>query len=76
MGRKDALPRDEMVDYVMSCWDDEAGMFLSPLSSYIFLSQVLASRLSPPASADSKGHSVHIQDTMVIYSVHSVLSKS
>jgi len=26
MGRKDALPRDEMVDYVMSCWDDEAGM--------------------------------------------------
>jgi hypothetical protein len=25
MGRKDALPRDEMVDYVMSCWDDEAG---------------------------------------------------
>jgi geranylgeranyl transferase type-2 subunit beta len=25
MGRKDALPRDEMIDYVMSCWDDEAG---------------------------------------------------
>lgn len=25
MGHKDALPRDAMVDYVMSCWDDEAG---------------------------------------------------
>jgi len=31
MGRKEALPRDEMVDYVMSCWDDEAGMSLLPL---------------------------------------------
>lgn len=27
MGRKDALDRDEMVEYVMSCWDDEAGLF-------------------------------------------------
>ena len=25
MNRQDALPRDEMVDFVMSCWDDEAG---------------------------------------------------
>jgi hypothetical protein len=41
MGRKDALPRDEMVDYVMSCWDDEAGMssitcFTFPTSSSYF----------------------------------------
>ena len=27
MGCKDALDRDEMVEYVMSCWDDEAGLF-------------------------------------------------
>jgi geranylgeranyl transferase type-2 subunit beta len=27
MGHKDALDRDEMVDFVMSCWDDEAGLF-------------------------------------------------
>jgi len=27
MGEQDALPRDAMVDYVMSCWDDEAGGF-------------------------------------------------
>ena len=25
MGHKDALDRDEMIDFVMSCWDDEAG---------------------------------------------------
>ena len=27
MGHKDALDRDEMVDFVMSCWDEEAGLF-------------------------------------------------
>ncbi|OCH90394.1 rab geranylgeranyltransferase [Obba rivulosa] len=27
MGQKDALPRDLMVDYVMSCWDEKAGGF-------------------------------------------------
>lgn len=27
MDRKDALDREEMVEYVMSCWDDEAGAF-------------------------------------------------
>lgn len=28
MGHQSALPREEMIDYVMSCWDDEAGMSL------------------------------------------------
>ncbi|KAF8917068.1 rab geranylgeranyltransferase [Mucidula mucida] len=27
MGHKDALNREEMIDFVMSCWDDEAGGF-------------------------------------------------
>ena len=27
MGYKDALDRDEMVEFVMSCWDEEAGLF-------------------------------------------------
>ncbi|KAK7470636.1 Rab geranylgeranyltransferase [Stygiomarasmius scandens] len=27
MGHKDALDRQEMIDYVMSCWDEEAGSF-------------------------------------------------
>jgi len=27
MGRPDALDRDEMVEFVMSCWDDEAGIY-------------------------------------------------
>ncbi|KAL7420197.1 Rab geranylgeranyltransferase [Cryptotrichosporon argae] len=27
MGRPGALPREPMVEYVMSCWDDEAGAF-------------------------------------------------
>jgi geranylgeranyl transferase type-2 subunit beta len=25
MGHKDALDREEMIRYVLSCWDDEAG---------------------------------------------------
>ncbi len=27
MGHKDALPRPEMIDYVMACWDERAGGF-------------------------------------------------
>ncbi|EJC99538.1 terpenoid cyclases/Protein prenyltransferase [Fomitiporia mediterranea MF3/22] len=27
MGHQDALPRDEMIDFVTSCWDEEAGAF-------------------------------------------------
>jgi geranylgeranyl transferase type-2 subunit beta len=27
LGRPDALDRDEMVEFVMSCWDDEAGIY-------------------------------------------------
>lgn len=27
MGHKEALDREEMIDFVMSCWDDEAGGF-------------------------------------------------
>jgi geranylgeranyl transferase type-2 subunit beta len=30
MDHKDALSRDEMIDFVMSCWDDEAGMYMMP----------------------------------------------
>lgn len=26
MGHQDALDREAMVEYVLSCWDDEAGM--------------------------------------------------
>lgn len=25
MKHQDALPRDEMVEFVMSCWDEDAG---------------------------------------------------
>lgn len=28
MGHQDALPREEMVEFVMSCWDEEAGASL------------------------------------------------
>ena len=27
MGRKEALDREEMIEFVMSCWDEEAGLF-------------------------------------------------
>ena len=29
MGQTNALPREEMIDWVMSCWDEEAGVCLS-----------------------------------------------
>jgi len=29
MGYKDALDREEMISFVMSCWDDEAGTLSS-----------------------------------------------
>lgn len=44
MGRQDALDRDDMVRYVMSCWDDDMGQF-HRLSS-IRLSHRLAERFS------------------------------
>lgn len=34
MGHKDALDREEMIEYVMSCWDEEAGLFLLVVGSY------------------------------------------
>lgn len=34
MKRKDALDREEMVDFVMSCWDDEAGPSSYPRFSH------------------------------------------
>lgn len=33
MGHPDALDRDEMVEFVMSCWDDEAGICLCDFAS-------------------------------------------
>ena len=29
MGHKDALDREEMIEYVMSCWDETAGLFIA-----------------------------------------------
>lgn len=29
MDHKDALNREEMIEFVMSCWDEEAGLFQS-----------------------------------------------
>lgn len=29
MGAKDALDREEMIEYVMNCWDDEASTITS-----------------------------------------------
>jgi geranylgeranyl transferase type-2 subunit beta len=28
MKHKDALDREEMIEYVMSCWDEQAGPFI------------------------------------------------
>lgn len=33
MNRKDALNREEVIEFVMSCWDEEAGCTLCLLDS-------------------------------------------
>ena len=43
MGHQDALPREEMIQYVLECWDDDAGQF--------------PSRFPPPPSSCSFGES-------------------
>ena len=42
MKHKDALDAEETIEYVMSCWDDEAGAHGSPY--YIPSSPLLRSR--------------------------------
>jgi geranylgeranyl transferase type-2 subunit beta len=39
MKHKDALDAEETIEYVMSCWDDEAGAHVSPLSARVSESQ-------------------------------------
>lgn len=36
MGHQDALSRDDMIDFVMSCWDEEAGRFALSLALPLF----------------------------------------
>ncbi len=42
MGQPDGLDRDEMIEYVMSCWDDEAGQSILALSFHSFLAQLFS----------------------------------
>ena len=38
MGHNDALTREEMIEFVMSCWDEEAGERPSSYLAYVLLS--------------------------------------
>jgi prenyltransferase beta subunit len=55
MRHKDALDAEETIEYVMSCWDEEAGTLRYPSSLYAQASTKLR---------DPKAPSVHIQGTM------------
>ena len=57
MKRKDALDREEMIDFVMSCWDDEAGLFdwYATWTSLTF---------STGAFGAHPGHDAHILSTL------------
>lgn len=64
MGHKNALNRDDMIEYVMSCWDDEAGQ-------YHFLQQFIRSRVGHHPSSMILGgfgshpqHDAHIHATL------------
>jgi hypothetical protein len=54
MDHKDALDRDQLIEFVMSCWDDEAGLFC------IMLAHVDDLKVD-------KGDLVHIPTTMRIF---------
>ena len=59
MGHKDALDRKELIDFVMSCWDDDAG-----LTSVHFHWQ---SRIDIPSQ-------VHLDPTQITMRIYTLLS--
>lgn len=62
MGKPEALDRDEVIDFVLSCWDDEAGIQL------LCAVQQADSHLSDPAADyGMQEHLAHTPGTMRIY---------
>ena len=69
MKHKDALDAEETIEYVMSCWDDEAG---TPR----LLPRCPSVRSADTAYDHPKAHSARTQDTTRTSSRHSAQSRS
>ena len=74
MGHKDALDRDEMVEFVMSCWDDEAGSLqsLRLIDDWIELIKPLGGFGAHP------DHDAHIHSTLSaiqILTIHNAMAR-
>ncbi|KAG1738960.1 rab geranylgeranyltransferase [Suillus lakei] len=85
MGHQDALDRDEMIDFVMSCWDEEAGAFgahpdhdahlLSTLSAVqILLMQNALNRVDIDRVVKCAGDAFGETDTRFLYCAVNALS--
>ena len=60
MRHQDALPRDEMVEFVMQCWDDEAGV----PCIHCDRSELLMNIHELGAFGSYPGHDAHILSTL------------
>ena len=60
MKRKEALDAEEMIEYVMSCWDDNAGTSVTPMSLQT-VTHCQPANTRPPLPP--KVLSAHTQDT-------------
>ena len=62
MRRKDALSREEMIEFVMSCWDEEAGP--SPLSEFRLFGGLRRICMIIGAFGAHPGHDAHLLPTL------------
>lgn len=78
LGHKDALPRDEMLKWVMSCWNREVGASITNHVVENTVSSPLAPVYTPPAGAFAPhpGHDPHLHPTLSaiqILAIHDAL---
>lgn len=80
MGQPTALERDEMIEFVMSCWDEQEGSPSPPPSSetYSRLTKINTNSPTIGAFATFPGHDAHLLSTLSaiqILVMHDALDK-
>ncbi len=63
MNSKDALDREETIEYVMSCWDEQAGLSIYLMACHILTLTVLSFPLTGGFGAHPD-HDAHIHSTL------------
>lgn len=64
MNRKDALDREDMISYVMSCWDDEAGQVCFLQVNASMLERVVLTPRGLGAFGAHPDHDAHLLSTL------------